>query len=443
MNKSDIILIVDDNPANLGVLSDFLDETGYEVWVAKSGDMALQRIEYALPDLILLDIMMPGIDGFETCRYLKGKTETCDIPVIFMTALSDTESKVKGLNLGAVDYITKPFQQEEVLARVKLHLKLYKLMRQVAEQNKTLEQKVQERTFELNQMVEELKTMQVQLVQNEKMSSLGQMVAGVAHEINNPINFIYGNLEPAEEYIENILNLIEMYQLYHPEPDAEIKAYREDIELEFLREDLIKILSSMKIGANRILEIVKSLRNFSRIDGSEIKKVDIHEGIDSTLMILQNRLKAKPEHPEIELIKEYGNLPDVECYPGQLNQVFMNLLANGIDAIEECYSEGSFKEVENNSGKIRISTELNNSDEVVIKIADNAKGMKEEVVNRIFNPFFTTKPVGKGTGMGLAISYSIVVDKHGGKLECNSKVNVGTEFIIRIPRRSKNSLIDN
>ncbi|MEM1167716.1 MAG: response regulator [Cyanobacteria bacterium P01_H01_bin.35] len=442
MNKLDIILIVDDNPTNLGVLSDFLDETGYEVWVAKSGEMALQRIEYALPDLILLDIMMPGMDGFETCSYLKNKTETCDIPVIFMTALSDTESKVKGLNMGAVDYITKPFQQEEVLARVKLHLKLYKLMRQVAEQNQTLEQKVQERTFELNQMLEELKTMQVQLVQNEKMSTLGQMVAGVAHEINNPINFIYGNLEPAEEYIENILTLIEMYQLYNPEPDAEIKAYREDIELEFLREDLIKILSSMKIGANRILEIVKSLRNFSRIDGSEIKQVDIHEGIDSTLMILQNRLKAKPEHPEIEVIKEYGNLPDVECYPGQLNQVFMNLLANAIDAIEECYSEGSFKEVENNYGKIHISTELNNSDEYVIKIADNAKGMKEEVVNRIFNPFFTTKSVGKGTGMGLAISYSIVVDKHGGKLECHSKINVGTEFIIRIPRRTNNSLID-
>lgn len=441
MNKLDRILIVDDNPTNLGVLSDFLDEKGYEVWIAKSGDVALQRIEYALPDLILLDIMMPGMDGFETCRYLKNKTETCEIPVIFMTALSDTDSKVKGLNLGAVDYITKPFQQGEVLARVKLHLKLYKLMRQVAKQNQTLEEKVQERTFELNQMMEELKTMQVQLIQNEKMSSLGQMVAGVAHEINNPINFIYGNLEPAEEYIENILNLIEMYQLYHPEPDAAIQAYQEDIELEFVQEDLIKILSSMKVGATRILEIVKSLRNFSRLDESEIKEVDIHEGIDSTLMILQNRLKVKPEHPEIEVIKEYGNFPNMECYPGQLNQVFMNLLANAIDAIEECYSEGNIEEFEDNYCKIWISTELQNSDEVVIKIADNAKGIKEEVVNRIFNPFFTTKPVGKGTGMGLAISYSIVVDKHGGKLECNSKVNVGTEFIIRIPinQNSQNS----
>ena len=437
MNKSDIILIVDDNPTNLGVLSDFLDETGYEVWVAKSGDMALQRIEYALPDLILLDIMMPGMDGFETCRHLKDKTQTCEIPVIFMTALSDTESKVKGLNMGAVDYITKPFQQEEVLARVKLHLKLYKLMQQVAQQNQTLEQRVQERTFELNQMMEELKTMQVQLIQNEKMSSLGQMVAGVAHEINNPINFIYGNLEPAEEYIENLLSLIEMYQLYNPEPDAEIKAYREDIELEFLREDLIKILSSMKVGATRILEIVKSLRNFSRLDESEIKQVDIHEGIDSTLMILQNRLKARPERPVIQVIKEYGNFPEVECYPGQLNQVFMNLLANAIDAIEECYSQDSLEKVQDYSGKIRISTELHNSDEVKIKIADNGKGMTEKVAARMFNPFFTTKPVGKGTGMGLAISYSIVVDKHVGKLECNSKVNVGTEFIIQIPIHQK------
>ncbi len=263
------------------------------------------------------------------------------------------------------------------------------------------------------------------------MSSLGQMVA---HEINNPVNFIYGNLTHAEEYIKNLLEIIGLYDRHYPQPHPDIAAEIEEMELDFVREDLPNLLKSMKVGAERIREIVKSLRTFSRLDEAEVKNIDLHDGIDSTLMILHNRLKAQPNHPGIEVVKNYGNLPQVECYAGQLNQVFMNILANAIDALEDCqhgFDISCFRENIRNP-QIQIHTARAGS-RVQIRIADNSPGIPESVKQRLFDPFFTTKPVGKGTGLGLSISYQIVVDKHCGQMECFSTPGQGTKFVIDIP----------
>ncbi|MBW4648974.1 MAG: PAS domain S-box protein [Kastovskya adunca ATA6-11-RM4] len=291
----------------------------------------------------------------------------------------------------------------------------------------------QSQTTQLQQTLHQLKQAQTQLVQNEKMSSLGQLVAGVAHEINNPVNFIYGNLTHTNEYTQDLLGLLALYQQHFPNPTPEILNEVEEIDLEFLVEDLPKMLTSMKVGAERIREIVRSLRNFSRLDEAEMKAVDIHEGIESTLMILANRIKAKGDHPAIEIVKQYGKLPLVECYAGQLNQVFMNLLSNAIDAIDECYKGRLLKDTEVHPGQIRISTEVREDNQVTIAIADNGSGMSETTCSQLFDPFFTTKPLGIGTGLGLSISYQIVTEKHNGRLYCNSQLGQGTEFIIEIP----------
>ncbi|MDZ8051212.1 MAG: PAS domain S-box protein [Aulosira sp. ZfuVER01] len=292
---------------------------------------------------------------------------------------------------------------------------------------KQAEIELQQKTKELEQTLQELKQTQLQMIQSEKMSSLGQMVAGVAHEINNPVNFIHGNLTHIGEYTQDLLKLVKLYQYHYPQPPQEIVDEIELIDLEFLIEDLTKALHSMRLGTKRIREIVLSLRNFSRLDEAEVKDVNIHDGIDSTITILHNRLKAHSERPEIQIIKEYGNLPLVECHAGQLNQVFMNIISNAIDALEE------YNRQQSNTSIISIQTKVIQNNWVRICIADNGPGIKEEVRQRLFDPFFTTKPVGKGTGLGLSISYQIVTEKHGGKLWCESILGQGTKFIIEIP----------
>lgn len=291
------------------------------------------------------------------------------------------------------------------------------------------EQKQRDKSQQLERALQELQRTQTHLIQSEKMSSLGQLVAGVAHEINNPANFIHGNITHAQAYTQDLLGLVRCYQEDYPEPTPKIQQEIEAIELDFLQEDFPKLLASMKVGTDRLRHIVTSLRHFSRLDESEQKDVDLHEGIDGCLMILYNRLKAKQDRPEIEVVKQYGQLPRVECYPGQLNQVFMNILTNAIDALEDRMAAES----DSFSARISICTEAVKSDWVAIRIADNGSGIPEEVVQRIYNPFFTTKPVGKGTGMGLAISYQVVVERHGGWLECASVPGAGTEFTIEIP----------
>jgi signal transduction histidine kinase len=285
----------------------------------------------------------------------------------------------------------------------------------------------------LEEALQELQHTQLQMVQSEKMSSLGQLVAGVAHEINNPVNFIHGNVSHVQNYTQDLLAIVQLYQKQYPEANPEILAKADEIDLEFLQDNLAKILSSIKIGTDRIRQIVLSLRNFSRMDETAFKAVDIHEGIDSTLMILQHRLKARSDRPAIEVIRSYANLPLVECYPGQLNQVFMNLLANAIDALEERNAQRTVQEMKDHPDQITIRTSLIDHQWVSIAIADNGPGIPEEVKERVFQPFFTTKPIGQGTGMGLSISYQIMVEKHHGKLECFSTPNQGTEFVIQFP----------
>ena len=331
-------------------------------------------------------------------------------------------------------------KSEELMSREdelgRLTISFYALLGQVTVNERRLRQEMGRSA----QAFQVLQQTQAQLIQTEKMSSLGQMVAGVAHEINNPINFIYGNLPHATDYTRDLLDLIKLYDQKYPTADPEIQAFRAEIDLDFLVADLEKMLSSMSLGADRIREIVLSLRNFSRLDEAEMKRVSVHDGIDSTLLILQNRIKQSPGYPGIEIVKQYGDLPAIECYAGQLNQVFMNILSNAIDALEHLI-QSQPEGVAAAAATIVIHTErfLNaaNPDHPVpsvrLRFRDNGGGIPAEYQSKLFDPFFTTKPIGKGTGLGLSISYQIVVEKHHGALYCVSQAGQGTEFVVEVP----------
>ncbi|MFQ3629912.1 MAG: ATP-binding protein [Cyanobacteriota bacterium] len=313
------------------------------------------------------------------------------------------------------------------------------LMRNVIAELEASRASLARRGQELEETLSQLQLAQVQLIEAEKMSALGTLVAGIAHEINNPVSFVHGNVNYTQSYVRELLRVIAAYEDAYPIPTPSIQALLEEVDLEFLREDVTKVLQSMQMGTKRISDIVRSLRTFSRLDEADFKDADLHEGLESTLMILQHRLKACGDLPEIEIIRDFEPLPLVECYPGKLNQVFMNLLANAIDAVQERYRRA---EEPKPIPKITLKTrQIGNF--VAIHVMDNGIGIAEGDRPRLFNPFFTTKPVGHGVGLGLSISYQIVTDQHQGRLLCRSKLNEGTEFIVQIPRRQSNLAAEN
>jgi signal transduction histidine kinase len=476
------ILVVDDTPDNLRLLSAMLTGQGYEVRKALNGKMALTACQMLIPDIVLLDVNMPGMDGYEVCQQMKTNEQTCGVPVIFISALDDVLDKVKAFDVGGVDYITKPFHGAEVILRIENQINL-----------RLLQLKLQEKNFLLQKAFDDLKIAQVQQIQNEKMIGLGQLVAGVAHEINNPVSFIYGNLQYANQYVQDLVNLIEIYQQEYPEATPKVQAKVKEIDLNFVMHDLQNLMSAMYRGADRIREIVISLQNFSRFDEAKMKTANVHQGIDNTLVMLEHRLNSTINRPAITIIKEYGNLPSIDCFPGELNQVFMHILNNAIDALEmgnhtwqigkdnikdndnlvkdnieanlgneeSCDNQSllsngqtdyqnseSLQEQNQNYSwnsrspisygkdlipQIRINTQVTNINTVKIIISDNGTGIDDKVRSRLFDPFFTTKPVGKGTGLGLSISHQIIVQKHQGSLTCHSAPRQGAAFIIEIP----------
>jgi two-component system, NtrC family, sensor kinase len=345
------------------------------------------------------------------------------------TASEDGHSSVLVLRDVTQRHIAETQLQE---SKRNLEILVAQRTQELQETNSQLQQESQQ----LQHLLTELQNTQAQLIQAEKMSGLGHLVAGIAHEINNPVNFIHGNLSHLREDTGSLLSLVHLYQKHYPKPAAEIVQAFEAIDINFLQGDVLKILNSMEMGTSRIREIVLSLRNFSRMDESEVKTVDIHEGIDSTLLMLKHRL-GHSKAGSIQVIQEYGTLPLITCYAGQLNQVFMNIIVNAIDAIEEAYGSSKFEEHSHPMGQIIIQTLSLNPEWIQIVITDNGSGIPEQVQPHIFNPFFTTKPVGSGTGMGMAISYKIITQNHLGKLECRSTPGQGASFIIHIPIHPK------
>ncbi len=344
--------------------------------------------------------------------------------------------------LQAVDEAYYQFEDDRAMLERSLELSSEELLQantQLQELVDSVAAQVAERTVELartnaelKQTLADLQNAQLQIVQNEKMASLGNLVAGVAHEINNPIGFLNGSINNAQDYTQDLLDYLALYQQHHPQVAEPVQERAEDIDLDFLREDLPKLLDSMKSATDRIKTISTNLCTFSRADTEHKVKTNLHEGLDSTLLILKYRLNANEHRPKIEVIQDYGQLSPINCFPGQLNQVFMNILANAIDLFDEIAQTRTFAEIKANPQQIKIHTKTFKK-QVFIYIQDNGKGMTEEVKSKIFNHLFTTKSIGKGTGLGLAIARQIVEEKHGGKLTVQSKLGEGSTFEIVLP----------
>ena len=426
--SKDVILVIDDSPCLLAAM---LRKYGYTVVTETHSQNAHSAVLDHTPDLILLDINMPGADGYSVCTTLKASAQTRDIPVIFVSARNETVDKIRAFQVGAADYVSKQFQFSETLVRIETQLNQRRLQKRLI----ASEAQAREKSEQLSRALAQIQETQSQLVHQAKMSSLGQLVAGVAHEINNPVNFVYGNLTYIAEYTEHLMELLGLYQQAFPEPTPEIEEKIEEVDLEFIEADLPRLVGSMRVGTERIQEIVRSLRNFSRLDESDLKSVDVHQGLENTLVILQHRLKASGDRAEVKVVRSYSDLPLLECYAGQLNQVFTNILANSIDALEEKRKRASDGALED-APEITIETKRVGLDRICISIADNGEGMPESVRNRVFDPFFTTKDIGVGTGLGMSISYQIVSERHRGQLSCDSGLGQGTRFEIELPLRA-------
>lgn len=399
----------------------------------KNADLHLQNVLkirfWIIAGSIILSIMLATVLAIYTTRILT-------IPILAVTQVAQRTTEQLQF-----DTLVPAIAGDEIGVLAKSFNKLIQRLAEYTHElelaRRTLESRVEKRTQELSKTLQSLQDTQSQLVQAEKMSALGQLVAGVAHEINNPVNFIFGNLTHVSNYVADLFSLVNLYQQDYSGTNIEISEYIQEIDLDFISDDLPKTLTSMKVGASRIREIVLALRNFSRHDEAELKLVNIHEGIDSTILLLQHSLKCESKDFVIEIIKEYDNLPLVECYAGKLNQVFMNILSNSIYEFKIKDKKGSKEKIKNNSHTIILRTELIENNCVRICIKDNGSGIEETIKSRIFDPFFTTKPVGEGTGLGLSTSYQIVVNIHQGKLKCLSVVGEGTEFQIEIPISQK------
>ncbi|HEY9724837.1 MAG TPA: ATP-binding protein [Chroococcales cyanobacterium] len=418
--RVDTTTTVQDNLANTNLDLNVSSLNDREYWLLTHVprlDVGIQYLSCDRFDVVLLDLSLPDSFGLDTLRTLQAFAP--DIPVVVLTGADDRELSLQAMATGAQDYLVKDRISAQLLERSIR----YAIERKKAE------------THIIRALEQERELQQLKLIHSDKLASLGQLVASVAHEISNPVNFIFANLTHVDRCTQDLLDLIDLYQQGYSPNAPEIQDKIEEIDLDFLKEDLPKMLNSMQMGADRLGELVLTLRNFSRLDAAEMKPFNIHEGIDSTLLILRDRLKEKSGHAAIELIKDYGNLPLVECYAGQLNQVFMNLLSNAIDALHQQNLDSSDDGSENFHPTITIRTQTLENNRVGISIKDNGPGISESVQTRIFDPFFTTKEVGKGTGLGLSISYQIVVEKHGGQFKCISALGQGAEFLLEIPVR--------
>lgn len=404
MKETEDILIVDDNQENLKVLATFLKPRGYKIRIAKNGLQALKSVDLKPPRLILLDIQMPKMGGFETCRRLKKNPETANIPIIFVSALSETLDKVKAFNIGAVDYIEKPFQMEEVLARVNTQLT------------------VRSQKEQLEEALSKVNVAQNKLIQSEKLASLGVLTAGIAHEINNPINFVSAGAAGVELDLKDLFQLIDFYESANigtcsREIQDKLIELKESIDYDYLRKNLMLTVEDIKMGAERTAEIVKGLKHFSRIDTEEQFEIDLHKELSNNIKIIE-RLSKK----DIVFYLDFDNdTQPIYGYPGQINQLFMNLLMNAEQAIGD-------------QGEIKVLVKSQRKGAKII-IEDNGCGIPREVRNRIFEPFLTTKDVGMGTGLGLSISFGII-ENHKGKISYTSEEGVGTRFNIYLPYKT-------
>ena len=421
MNKTFLadILIVDDKPENIRFLSDFLSKQNYQIRKAINGQAALMAIKILLPNLILLDINMPEMGGYEVCKSLKNDPETSSIPIIFLSAGDDITDKIQAFQVGGIDYITKPFHLEEVLVRVQTQLTVQQLQNELKNKNE-----------QLKNTIIDLKNTQYELIQKEKLVNASRITAGISHEINNPLSFILGNLNPAVEYTQILINVIQHYQQAFPNGTSEINDLIDEIDLDFLIEDFTMIMNSIRTGAERINSVVSAMYIFSRLNQSGIKQFNVCESIDSVLMTLSNKITLENEESLISVSRNYQDIPMLMGYANLFNQALLNLIQNAIDSFDSdliSMMDSLFIPT------IWITTKTTEANQIIISIKDNGIGISEENIVHLFEPFFTTKVVGKGVGLGLFTSHQIISEIHKGTLTYHNCPEGGSEFVIEIP----------